>query len=243
MDNLPFSQSLPGLPKPFDMIFVEGGEFLMGSPNNESEAFYTEKPQHTVLIPNFYMGKFQVTQALWNTVIDSVKPSRFEVEEDRPVNMVSLDDITQVFLPQLQRLTGLSYRIPTESEWEYAARGGKFHSEGYKYSGSDRLKDVGWFDGNSSRKIKSVGLKYPNQLGIYDMSGNLWEWCEDDWHDSYHDAPKNGDSWMNSIRGSIRVLRGGSYNREAGYCRVTSRYSAPSGAKDYDIGLRLALSV
>ncbi len=140
--------------------------------------------------------------------------------------------------------------MPTEAEWEYAARGGTRNatqtgaSSQTKYAGSDKLKEVGWYDANSHGETKRVGLKEPNELGLYDMSGNVWEWCEDDWHDNYKGAPADGSAWIDAPeRGSNRVMRGGSWNFDAQYCRVASRTSYPPGNRWYTIGFRLALSL
>ncbi len=145
-------------------------------------------------------------------------------------------------LTESSRSKGHVYRVPSEVEWEYAARGGKYHAEGYKYAGSDRLKDVGWFDENSGNETKPVGLKKPNQLGLYDMSGNVWEWCEDDWHRNYEGAPKNGLAWDDSPKwGSYRVLRGGSWFGGARHCRVANRNNHEPDYRNDFLGFRLAL--
>ena len=231
------------------MIFIEGGRFDMGSSADDLEAHEDEKPQHPVSVPDFYLGKYPVTQGLWKTVMDGKNPSRFP-GDDRPVEQVSWNE-TQVFigklndLPEDSRPPGHWYRLPTEAEWEYAARGGKYHPEGYKYAGSDRLKDVGWYDENSGSETKPVGLKYPNQLGIHDMSGNVWEWCADDWHEKYDErAPKDGIAWIDHPeRGMYRVLRGGSWYLNAQYCRVAYRDYGGPDTLNYGIGFRLVLSL
>jgi sulfatase modifying factor 1 len=174
-------------------------------------------------------------------------PSYFQGDE-LPVEQVSWDD-AKAFIQKLNELTsntrpkGYLYRLPTEAEWEYAARGGKYHDEGYQYAGSDRLKDVGWFEGNNDVETKPVGLKHPNQLGLYDMSGNVWEWCEDDWHDNYNNAPKDGSAWIYTPdQGSLRVARGGSWLNTARYCRAAYRNSGAPGSHPR-FGFRLALSL
>jgi formylglycine-generating enzyme required for sulfatase activity len=237
----PYIQTLDGYE--FPMVFVEGGAFDMGSPPDGADAYNDEKPQHRVQVSDFYIGKFPVTQALWKAVMNGENPSQFQ-GDDRPVETVSWDDITGHFLPALCRLSGFQYRLPSEAEWEYAARGGKYHAEGYKYAGSDRLKDVGWFETNSGNETKLVGQKQANQLGIYDMSGNVWEWCEDDWHDDYKSAPEDGSAWINSPnRGANRVYRGGSWDNAARDCRAAYRYSLAPDDRDYILGFRLALSL
>lgn len=174
----------------FEMIHIQGGSFEMG--NAEEDPMDREQPVHLVSVPSFFLSPFLVTQELWEAVMDN-NPSEFQGKR-RPVEMVSWNDC-QEFLGKLNQETGKSYRLPTESEWEFAACGGT-ESEGYLYAGSDKLKQVGWYVGNSADGTKPVGLKMPNELGLYDMSGNLWEWCEDDWHDEYRGAPTNGSAWI-----------------------------------------------
>jgi formylglycine-generating enzyme len=217
---------------------VEGGDFMMGGADEEAES--DEKPVHKVTVPTFYMGKYPVTQALWQAVTGK-NPSRLKGDENRPVESVSWDDITQNFLPALQKQTGLPYRLPTESEWEYAARGGR-ESEGYLYAGSDKLKQVGWYNANSNRQTHPVGEKMPNELGLYDMSGNVWEWCVDHAHNDYKGAPDDGTAWLSADAGALRVLRGGSYFNGAQNCRAAYRaWDRPAFRRDL-YGFRLALS-
>jgi len=236
---------------PFQMIPVSGGSFMMGSPEGEKDAHDDEKPQHLVTVPDFYIGQYPVTQALWKIVMADKNPSNFQ-GDDRPVENVSWDD-AQAFMEVLNRITksfrleGYYYRLPTEAEWEYAARGGQYHAEGYKYAGSDRLKDVGWFDENSGQETKPVGLKYPNQLGIYDMSGNVREWCED-WYGGtgYYQDCKSKEPVENPTgpkSGSYRVDRGGSWFNVALFCRAAYRDYFTPGHRDSNLGFRLALSL
>jgi sulfatase modifying factor 1 len=227
----------------FTMLPIQGGRFLMGSPEDDAEGYKHERPQHEVSVSDFLIGQYPVTQALWKAVMNGENPSNFQGDE-HPVEQVSWDDITQKLLPELRNITGLQYRLPTEAEWEYAARGGKYHDEGYKYAGSDRLKDVGWFFETSNIGTKPVGQKSANQLGIYDMSGNLWEWCEDDWHDNYDQAPNDGRAWIDSPeRGTYRVARGGGWYFDAQYCRTVRRNYWLPGFRNFDLGFRLALSL
>ena len=203
----------------FDMIWVAGGSFLMG--NREEDAEKYELPVHEVQIPNFFMGKHLVTQAIYEAITGQ-NPSEFQGPE-HPVETVSWNEAKE-FIQQLNKQTGKSYHLLTEAEWEYAARGGTY-SEDYLYSGSDNLKEVGWFEENNTpRGTKPVGQKLPNELGIYDMSGNVWEWCEDDDHDHYKGAPKDGSAWIDQPdRGEFRVLRGGYWGDRARDCRVSFR--------------------
>ena len=241
-----FSQPLPKLLLPFDLLPVAGGTFDMG--DEHSDLHENSRPVHPVNVSDFYLGKFPVTQALWKVVMNGENPSGFP-GDDRPVEQVSWNDV-QTFLQKLNALTTDSrpaehaYRLPTEAEWEYAARGGKYYLEGYKYAGSDRLKDVGWFDENSGGETKPVGLKYPNQLGIHEMSGNVWEWCDDDWHADYKGSPIDGSAWVERPkRGSRRVIRGGSWFYLALLCRVAGRVGRGPDGRDHYIGFRLVLAL
>ncbi|MFQ5447467.1 MAG: formylglycine-generating enzyme family protein [Saprospiraceae bacterium] len=221
----------------FDMVYVEGGEFLMGSNEHDDE-----KPIHRVKVSSFYMGKHQVTQRLWQNLTKE-NPS-VDKGENRPVENVSWD-MTRDFIKKLNLgIPEGNMRLPTEAEWEFAARGG-IYSQGYTYAGSDKLKQVGWYyDENSGGESHEAGLLRPNELGLYDMSGNVWEWCEDDWHDNYDGAPKDGFAWIDSPgRGVYRVLRGGSSFFDAAYCRSAYRYRYTPGYRFNNYGFRLCLSL
>lgn len=220
----------------FEMIFVEGDTFMMG--DNSSE-YKQEKPEHEVNVSSFYLGKYPVTQQLWQNIMGN-NPSVLK-GENLPVETVSWDGV-QEFIRNLILKTDKPFRLPTEAEWEYAARGGKY-SQGYTYSGSDKLKQVGWYRYNSGNETHDVGLLLANELGLYDMSGNVWEWCEDDWHDNYNGAPKDGSAWMDSPnRGDYRVLRGGSCFYYAENCRPPGRFNGGLGGRSVNGGFRLALS-
>jgi formylglycine-generating enzyme required for sulfatase activity len=230
----------------FKMLHIPGGDFLMGSAENEKAAYSFEKPQHRVTLGDFYLAEYPVTQALWLAVMGGKNPSAFP-GDDRPVEMVSWND-AQDFLQKLNELTrgsrpeGHLYRLPTEAQWEYAARGGPYHTDGYQYAGSDELKEVGWFEANSGSETRPVGQKYANQLGLYDMCGNVWEWCEDDWHNNYRGAPGNDAAWIDRPeRGSNRVVRGGSWAYAALDCRAACRYFIEPGFRLGTLGFRLAL--
>jgi formylglycine-generating enzyme len=230
----------------FEMLHVAGGIYLMGSTDEDKEAFDREKPAHKVKISDFFITKYPVTQALWKDVMNNENPSHFK-GDDLPVENVSYDDITQKFLPALQKMTNLPFRLPTEAEWEYAARGGIYHEDAYKYAGSDRLKDVAWYDKNSEGQTKPVGLKQANQLGIHDLSGNVFEWCNDWFGDSayYEECRKNGivNDPQGLEKGSNRVCRGGGWHYDALFCRTAYRYYNSPDYRGNHLGFRLALSL
>ena len=221
-----------------DMIFVKGGTFTMGATSEQgSEAFSNEKPTHSVTLSDYYIGKYEVTQAQWEAVMGN-NPSYFTGDPDYPVEGVSWNDV-QEYITKLNQLTGKSYRLPTEAEWEYAARGGA-ESKGYKYSGSHTLSYVAWYEDNSNSKTHPVGTKNPNELGIYDMSGNVWEWCND-WYasDYYNNSPQTNP--QGPLWGSFRVIRGGGWSYFALICRVSIRSYEPAGFRGTYLGFRLVL--
>ena len=218
-----------------NMVYVEGGTFTMGATFEQQEPDYDEKPTHRVSLSSFYIGKYEVTQALWKAVMGS-NPSHFE-GDNLPVENVSWNDC-QTFLRKLNAMTGKNFRLPTEAEWEFSARGGNW-SRGYQYSGSNVLSDVAWYYDNSGSKTHNVGTKAPNELGIYDMSGNVWEWCQD-WKGSYIGSAQTNPKGPSS--GSYRVDRGGSWFNFAWSCRVACRYCHTPDYRYFDLGFRLALS-
>ena len=219
-----------------DMVRVEAGTFTMGATSEMKDPWDDEKPAHQVTLTNdYYIGKYEVTQALWQAVMGN-NPSNFK-GDNLPVENVSWKDC-QKFLSKLNNTTGKSFRLPTEAEWEYAARGGK-KSRGYQYNGSNNLSDVAWYDDNSGKKTHAVGTKQPNELGIYDMSGNVWEWCQDR-YGKYSSSSQVNPTGANS--GSYRVLRGGSWCSSARVCRSSYRYGSTPGNRDGNLGLRLILS-
>jgi formylglycine-generating enzyme required for sulfatase activity len=224
-----------------DIVYVRGGTFTMGCTSEQNDCEDDEKPAHPVTLSSFNMGKYEVTQSQWQAVMGS-NPSSFKGCGECPVDKVSWNDI-QEFIRKLQKLTGKRFRLPTEAEWEFAARGGT-RSRGYQYAGGDNLNSVAWFEDNSNQKThpvgqKAPGQKAPNELGLYDMSGNVWEWCND-WHGGYDNSPSTNPKGPSS--GAYRVLRGGSWDDSAPYCRVAFRYyDVPSG-RDYRHGFRVVLS-
>ena len=219
------------------MVYVSGGTFTMGATSEQgSDAYSDEKPAHSVTLSGYYIGKYEVTQELWKAVMGS-NPSRFK-GDNLPVERVSWNDV-QEFLRKLNAMTGKRYRLPTEAEWEFAARGGN-SSRGYKYSGSNSIGNVAWYDGNSGSRTHAAGTKSPNELGIYDMSGNVREWCQDWYSSSYYvSSPRNNPRGPNS--GSYRVFRGGGWVSNAGFCRVSYRYDGTPDSRLSDLGFRLAL--
>ena len=229
--------SVSQLPE-IEMVYVEGGTFTMGATlEQDRDAYYRELPTHIVALDSYYIGKYEVTQRLWKAVMGN-NPSAF-VGDDLPVECVSWNDV-QEFLSKLNRMTGKKYRLPTEAEWEFAARGGN-RSCGYNYSGGNSIGDVAWCAWNSDSKTHAVGTKSPNELGIYDMSGNVLEWCQD-WYGSYSSSSQRNPKGPNS--GSYRVYRGGSWCDYGWLCRVSYRKSSDHpfyGGNRH--GFRLALSM
>ena len=217
----------------FKMIPVEGGTFTMGATAEQgSDAGDNEKPTHQVTLSDFSIGETEVTQELWQAVMGT-NPSKFSGKQ-LPVEKVSWDDC-QTFITKLNQLTGANFRLPTEAEWEFAARGGN-KSFGYKYAGGNIIGDVAWYDGNST-KTHVVAQKQPNELGLYDMSGNVYEWCQD-WFGSYSSAAQTNPTGPASA--SYRVARGGSYDFTAQGCRVSHRVGGDPTLLYRDVGLRLA---
>ena len=218
-----------------DMVKVEAGTFMMGATSEMKNPYDNEKPLHQVTLTNdYYMGKYEVTQALWEAVM-GWNSSEFN-DDNLPVNSVSWNDC-QEFISKLNNMTGRKFRLPTEAEWEYAACGGK-KSRGYQYSGSSNISDVAWYDGNSGSKTHPVGTKQANELGIYDMSGNVYEWCLD-WYGSYSSSSQTNPTGAGS--GVGRVGRGGSWYYNAGVCRSSCRIGITPVDRYYGLGLRLAL--
>jgi len=235
-----------------EMVFVEGGTFTMGCTPEQGGCRNDQKPAHEVVLSDFYIGKYEITQKQWFEIMGTdVHQQRDKCSKDlwtdseskgdnHPMHCVSWDD-TQEFIKKLNEKTGKHYRLPTEAEWEYAARGGN-KSRGYMYSGSNDADEVAWHKGNSERELHPIGMKKANEIGIYDMSGNAWEWVED-WfarvysNDSIVRDPQGPASGWQHIR------RGGNWMLDAGFARVAYRFSIPEYSRtDVLMGFRLALS-
>ncbi len=222
-----------------NMVYVAGGTFTMGATSEQgSDAESDEKPTHSVTLSSYYICKYEVTQALWRAVMGS-NPSNFK-GDNLPVELVSWNDC-QTFINRLNSYTGRNFRLPTEAEWEFAARGGNY-SRHYKYSGSNYISDVAWYDGysgNSGNRTHPVGTKQPNELGLYDMSGNVFEWCSD-WYGTYSSYSQTNPTGPDS--GSDRVSRGGGWVIFAWGCRSSCRFYCAPSDRDFNLGLRLVLS-
>ena len=237
------ASSLPAVKRLIDdMVFVAGGTFLMGATIEQlGDAAKDETPTHQVTLDSFYICKYQVTQSLWEEVMGH-NPSYFK-GENLPVENVSWNEC-QDFILRLNAMSGKNFRLPTEAEWEFAARGGN-NSRGYKYAGSNNLNEVAWYGDNSGKQTHPVGTKSPNELGLYDMSGNVWEWCQD-WYGKYNiKVEKNPQGPMISFFRtffSSRVLRGGSWDSLAWSCRLSFRNLGSPGHRGSYYGLRLVLS-
>jgi formylglycine-generating enzyme required for sulfatase activity len=219
----------------FTMVFVKGGTFQMGATEEQGgDAFDHEKPVHSVTLSDYYIGETEVTQALWQAVMGQNR-SEFK-GSNRPVEWVDWNDCQQ-FITKLNELTGKNFRLPTEAEWEYAARGGS-KSRGYKYSGSNDIGSVAWYDGNSDLTTYPVKQKQANELGIYDMSGNVYEWCQD-LYGAYGSSSQTKP--LESSSSSYYVYRGGCWGCDARYCRVSYRSGDSYFHEENSLGFRLAL--
>jgi len=229
-----------------NMVYIARGSFLMGAPASEHESCSRERPQHQVMVPEFWIGKHQITQAQWEAIMGS-NPASFK-GADRPVEQVNWNDCRK-FCRKLSKLTGKRYRLPSEAEWEYACRAGTITpfscGETITTDLANYYGDCTYANeekGKDRYETVEVGNFPPNPWGLYDMHGNVWEWCEDGWHDNYRRAPVDGSAWTNNnSRINMRVLRGGSWNQAPVNCRSAYRDLV---SRDFDlrnIGLRLVL--
>jgi formylglycine-generating enzyme required for sulfatase activity len=218
-----------------EFVFVPGGTFEMGDVFDDG--FDLEKPVHTVTVPDFYIAKYPVTQAQYYDVMGE-NPSHFKKGNEYPVENVSWNDAKE-FIKELNEKTGgkIGFRLPSEAEWEYAARSG---GKKERYAGGDDIDKLGWYHDNSGGSTHPVGGKQPNGLGVYDMSGNVYEWVEDDYQGDYTGAPTDGSAWVDPpIYNLFRVLRGGSWDFIARCCRSAFRISVLSNRQYNSIGFRL----
>jgi formylglycine-generating enzyme required for sulfatase activity len=227
-----FTENLPNQVT-LEMVSLPAGEFLMGSDESDYE-----KPQHQVKVNSFAIGKYPVTQAQYEAVMGT-NPSYFKNNPQNPVEQVSYDD-AKAFCQKLSQITGKTYRLPTEAEWEYACRAGTT-TDYYFGDDANQLGDYAWYYENSNSTTHRVGQKKPNGWGIYDMSGNVWEWCEDDWHNSYAGAPDDGTAWLDNDNRSqsLKCLRGGSWYFYPDGCRSAIRTGCYPVNHSIGIGFRV----
>ena len=217
----------------FDMVRVEGGTFSMGATAEQGEDVQDdERPTPQVTLSTYYIGKYEVTQRLWKAVMGTYT-SEF-LGDDYPVGQVSWEDGRR-FIAQLSRLTGKRFALPSEAQWEFAARGGN-KSRGYRYSGSSNLDDVAWYEDNCGQGVHKVGMKQANELGLYDMSGNVIEWCQD-WKGNYSSSSQTDPQGPNT--GDFRIMRGGCYLSGVIDCRVAVRFRDVPNQSYPEYGLRL----
>lgn len=221
----------------FTMKYVEGGTFMMGASDNDSIADSDEKPAHKVTVGDFYIGETEVTQELWKAVMGK-NPAKIK-GENWPIENVSYKKCLE-FVEKLSEMTGRHFRLPTEAEWEYAARGGKY-SKGYLYAGANDVEKVAWLHNDTLwARHMPVASKQPNELGIYDMSGGVWEWCDTPYE------PYSGDKgtfFTRLIRSRFKVVRGSGFRGYAKYARVSNRYCNAVWRNDHTIGLRIAMQL
>lgn len=221
----------------FKMIAIEGGSFKLG--NNE-----------IISLDDYWMAEFPVTQLLWHYVMketDLANPSYYK-GQNHPVEQISWENIWDIFLPLLNEMTNNTrpkdtiYRLPIEAEWEYAAKGGKYAKEfPFHYAGGNKLNTVGWYYSNSYSETKPVGLKDPNLLGLYDMSGNVWEWCEHNWQGKKDTTSREIRAFVHGDKTATRLQRGGSWRDDEKYCQTKNRNNYSSENRIYNFGFRLAL--
>ena len=221
-----------------ELVHVQGGEFMMGCTDQHSDCLVNESPAHLVKLNGFYIAKYEVTQGLWMAVMGGKNPSKY-IGDSLPVTQVSWYD-AQTFIGKLNDLTGKKYRLPTEAEWEYAARGGAL-SNHYKFSGSNELEEVAWCKKNSDGETQPVGTKKPNELGIYDMTGNVYEWCFDGFDMYEWNSTVTLENPTGYNLSETKVYRGGCMTSYWDVCRVSARSQAIPNSKFSHVGFRLAL--
>ncbi len=237
-----------------EFVLIPAGNFMMGSHISPEETakkfgdyegwYKREHPQHNVTMSKpFYLQTTQVTQGQWKEVM-GFNPSDFDkCGDDCPVETVSWDD-AQIFIEELNKIEGTyTYRLPTEAEWEYACCGVKIPMDFFFGNDAGNLNEYAWYEENSNGQTNPVGKKKPNRWHLHDMCGNVWEWVEDDWHDTYDDAPSDGSAWVDKSSGARRVFRGGSWNVSAQYCRSAVRFNGSPDFRYAVVGFRLARSL
>ncbi|MBD2546606.1 formylglycine-generating enzyme family protein [Planktothricoides sp. FACHB-1370] len=230
-----------------DMVAIPGGTFIMGSPVTEKERRDNEGPQRSVTVPAFFMAKYPVTQQQWQAVMGN-NPSSFQ-GLNRPVENVSWNEAVE-FCQKLSQMTGKNYRLPSEAEWEYACRAGTTTPFCF---GETITPDLANYDRNYTygngpkgvyrQQTTDVGSFPPNAFGLYDMHGNVWEWCADHWHENYNGAPTDGSAWTSRGNSNLRLLRGGGWFSFPGFCRSARRNYSDPGGRDYDFGFRIGVSL
>ncbi|MFV1975729.1 MAG: formylglycine-generating enzyme family protein [Candidatus Scalindua sp.] len=223
----------------YGMVLIKGGCFDMGDIFDTGAA--DEKPVHTVCVGDFYLGKTEVTQKQWKDIVGD-NPSKFECD-DCPVERVSWHDV-QDFIKKLNENTGMNYRLPTEAEWEYAARSGGWKEQWAGTNDDEKIGEYAWYGSTAAGRTHAVAGKTPNGIGLYDMMGNVWEWCSDIYDSEYYEHSPSKDPWARRhIEGSNRVIRGGGWRSNAECLRTTDRNNfMPTSKKFSDIGFRLARS-
>jgi formylglycine-generating enzyme required for sulfatase activity len=253
--NQSFSQDL-GFGVKLEMVYIPGGTFYMGAPKTEKDSLDYERPQHYVTVKPFYMGKYTITQEQWEKVVYSCPPVARELNsrpayfpgDKLPVELVSWNDAVE-FCARLSHKTGQKYRLPSEAEWEYACRAGSAKPFAF---GDTITTNVVNYNGNYTYgnapkgeyrgRTTPVGTFQPNAFGLYDMHGNVWEWCADPWHDNYEGAPNDGSAWISETNQNARLLRGGSWDYDPIYCRSAYRGHNGLGYDDDYIGFRVVCS-
>ncbi len=218
------------------MVYVNGGTFSMGS---ENTVYPNEHPVHNVTLSDYYLAKVTITQKQWDAIMgeNSLWSENYGKGDNYPANFISYEQAKQ-FIKRLNDYSGLKFRLPTEAEWEYAACGGQ-QSQGYSYSGSNDANMVAWHRGNANGAMHPVAKRVPNELGLYDMSGNVWEWCSD-WYGIY--PTESVTNPTGPATGSKRVVRGGSFTYDAEFSRCKTRNYLPETNQSLAVGLRLAIS-
>jgi len=225
------------------MVLVEGGTFTMGAESSDNEAQSYEKPAHNVTLDSYYIGLCEVSQEVWEAVVNGHVPTleenpNWNTERFMPKAMVSYNECVE-FIAKLNEITGMEFSLPTEAQWEYAARGGK-NSLNYKYAGSNDIESVCWYYDNALSNVAMVGSKAPNELGLFDMCGNVNEWCAD-WYDYYSSDDQTNPVGPDS--GKMRVMRGGSVINTYDMCRITHRFGGEPKSHFFFVGFRLALKL